>query len=98
MSGKFDPIKLNKITKKNYAKCIVFFIDVTREDFEKMLGETQTTKTLRKVRIADADFENPDGSEVKLDIDYSGKKRQGKSLVGPIVDLKQGENHIKVWG
>src|SRR5690554_5546269 len=67
------------------------------EDFEKMLGETQTTKTLKKVRIADADFETPDGSEVMLDTDYSGKKRLEKGVVGPIIDLKKGENRIKVW-
>ena len=67
------------------------------ENYEKILGEIQTTKTLKRVRVANADFENPNGSEVILDIDYLGEKRAEKSGVGPIADLQQGKNRIKVW-
>ncbi len=67
------------------------------ENYEKIRGEIQTTKTLKRVRVANADFENPNGSEVILDIDYLGEKRAEKSVVGPIADLQQGKNRIKVW-
>jgi hypothetical protein len=67
------------------------------ENYEKIRGEIQTTKTLKRVRVANADFENPNGSEVILDIDYLGEKRGEKIGVGPIAALRQGENRIKVW-
>ncbi|MFW6035073.1 MAG: right-handed parallel beta-helix repeat-containing protein [Halothermotrichaceae bacterium] len=68
------------------------------EDFEKISGEIQSTETLGKVRLADADFENPDGSDLTVDKDYTGEKRKEKNVVGPIVNLKKGKNRVKVWG
>lgn len=50
-----------------------------------------TTGNLKRVRIADADFENPDGSELKLDIDYLGEWRRERSMAGPLISLKKGE-------
>jgi len=68
------------------------------EDFGKIQGEVQTTATLNRVRIANADFENPDGSDVKVDTDYLREQRPHKGVIGPILKLKQGENRVKVWG
>ncbi|MER2060415.1 MAG: right-handed parallel beta-helix repeat-containing protein [Niallia sp.] len=68
------------------------------ENFDTILGEVQTTQTLERVRIVDANFENPDGSEVALNTDYLGELREGKSVLGPISTLKKGENYVKVWG
>ncbi|WP_078549721.1 right-handed parallel beta-helix repeat-containing protein [Litchfieldia alkalitelluris] len=68
------------------------------EDFESMLGEVQTTNTLTRVRIVDAEFNNPDGSEVTVDTDYLGEKRSENSVIGPISSLKKGQNYVKVWG
>lgn len=68
------------------------------EEFENMFGEIHTTETLGNVRLVDADFENPDGSEVTIDTDLLGEKRSEKSLPGPISQLQKGKNHIKVWG
>ncbi|WP_312096150.1 right-handed parallel beta-helix repeat-containing protein [Niallia sp.] len=68
------------------------------ENFENILGEVQTTQTLERVRIVDANFENPDGSEVAVNTDYLGEKRQEKSALGPISTLKKGKNYVKVWG
>lgn len=93
VADRFDP-KLSIIEEgdKVYLSCEL------PEDFEKMLGEVQTTKTLNRVRIVDADFENPDGSEVTVDTDYLGEKRSEKSELGPISRLQKGKNHVKVWG
>ena len=68
------------------------------ETFEGFLGEIHSTETLTRVRLADADFENPDGSAVVIDLDYTGKERSEKSVAGPIAELKKGKNRIKVWG
>ncbi|GAE26874.1 hypothetical protein JCM9140_2979 [Halalkalibacter wakoensis JCM 9140] len=68
------------------------------EDFESLLGDIHSTKTLGKARIVDADFENPDGSEVVVDKDLLGEQREEKSVLGPIANLQAGKNYIKVWG
>jgi alpha-L-arabinofuranosidase len=68
------------------------------EDFETFLGEIHSTDTLERVRIVDAEFENPDGSEVVLDTDLLGDQRKEKSVIGPIAKLKAGKNYLKIWG
>jgi hypothetical protein len=52
---------------------------------------------LSRVRIVDAEFENPDGSNVILDTDFLDVQRGEKSTLGPITLLKKGKNYIKVW-
>lgn len=68
------------------------------EEFATFLGEIHSTKTLERVRIVDAEFENPDGSEVVLDTDYLGNQRDAQSVIGPIGKLQAGKNYLKVWG
>ncbi|QAS52264.1 right-handed parallel beta-helix repeat-containing protein [Halobacillus litoralis] len=92
-ADQFDP-DLNIIEEGDE----VYLSFVLPDNFEEMLGSVQTTQTLNRVRIVDADFENPDGSEVTLDKDYLGEKRQEKSVLGPITKLQKGRNYIKVWG
>jgi alpha-L-arabinofuranosidase len=67
------------------------------EGFEKLLGEVHTSESLGRVRIVDADFENPDGSRVVLDTDYMGNQKAEKTTLGPIAGLKAGKNRVKVW-
>lgn len=67
------------------------------DSFENILGEVHSTATLERVRIADAEFESPDGSDMILDTDYLGEKRDNMSPLGPIANLKKGKNLIKVW-
>ncbi|WP_138420540.1 right-handed parallel beta-helix repeat-containing protein [Aquibacillus sediminis] len=68
------------------------------EAFANMAGEIPSTSTLPRVRMVDAEFENPDGSDVIIDADYFGEKRQQTSVLGPIAKLQPGKNHIKIWG
>ncbi|SFJ81829.1 Protein of unknown function [Halobacillus dabanensis] len=92
-ADQFDPqLSITEQGNEVYLSCVL------PDDFEKMLGEVQTTQTLNRVRIVDADFESPDGSEITLDTDYLGDKRSEKSVLGPISKLQKGKNHIKVWG
>jgi hypothetical protein len=67
------------------------------ENFESILGSIQSTSTLPRVRIVDAEFENPDGSELLLNTDFSDKEKEMKSTLGPISQFKNGLNYIKVW-
>ncbi len=67
------------------------------DSFSNHTGEVHSTATLPRVRIVDADFEQPDGSELVLDQDYLDHKTLDSSSLGPIADLKAGKNYIKVW-
>ncbi len=67
------------------------------DNFDGFPGEVHSTATLARVRIVDAEFENPDGSEVILDTDLLDRQRAEKSPVGPVRELKKGKNYIKIW-
>ncbi|RKQ31337.1 right-handed parallel beta-helix repeat-containing protein [Oceanobacillus halophilus] len=67
-------------------------------NFENVLGDIHSTKTLNRVRIVDADFVNPDGSEVTVDTDLLGIQKEKKSKLGPISNLQPGKNYVKIWG
>jgi hypothetical protein len=67
------------------------------DSYENLLGKIHSTATLERVRIVDADFENPDGSDVSLDTDFLDEQKADMSSVGPISLLKRGKNYIKVW-
>ena len=88
----FDPeISITEEEDGVYLTCCL------PEGFAEVHGEIPTTKSLKPVRVANADFENPDGSEVTLDRDYFGERRTEKSRVGPFAHLQPGRNRIKVW-
>jgi alpha-N-arabinofuranosidase len=56
--------------------------------FTALLGNTQVSK---------ADFENPDGTPLKVDTDYFGKKRSGTNpKPGPFENPGTGPFSIKV--
>ena len=57
-----------------------------------------TTELLGKVIIPNLPFENADGTEVKINTDYFGKKRNVTNpSPGPFEIVKSGKQTIKVW-
>jgi hypothetical protein len=54
---------------------------------------------LERVRFVDADFEEPDGNAVKIDVDLLGaRKEHGQTYrAGPIADLPAGTARLRVW-
>lgn len=68
------------------------------EGFDRFIHEKHGTHSLARVRIVDADFENPDGSPIILDCDFFDAPAADTSVCGPIGSLKAGKNRIKVWG
>ena len=68
------------------------------EGYDSMLGDIQTTKTLSRARIVDADFDDPEGKVVTLNIDFLGERSGEQSRVGPIGKLANGKNYVRVWG
>ncbi len=67
------------------------------EDYEDFSHAPHSTETLPRVRIVDAEFENPDGSPLILDSDYLDAPVAEKTVSGPLETLKAGKNRIRVW-
>ncbi|CAH1208014.1 hypothetical protein PAECIP111892_03033 [Paenibacillus auburnensis] len=67
------------------------------DSFDNLEGEVHTTATLPRVRIVDAEFDNPEGGELILDTDFLNEPKDGTSVLGPISLLKKGGNLIKLW-
>ena len=57
-----------------------------------------TTRLLGKAKIPNCAYENADGSLLKIDTDYFGKKRDlANPFPGPFELIKDGAQEIKVW-
>jgi hypothetical protein len=68
------------------------------ESLSKVKTRFITTSLLGKAKMPNVSYENPDGSELKIDKDFLGNKRsENAPLVGPFETLKQGKQVIKVW-
>lgn len=75
------------------------FLHINVDDsFKKVKTQLVTTELLGKAIVPNASFENPDGTPLKIDVDYFGKKRsETNPFVGPIENLREGLQVIKVW-
>lgn len=67
------------------------------KSFDNFSGEVISTAKLKRVRIVDAEFENPDGSDIILDSDFLDRQKKEKSPAGPLSELRNGKNKIKIW-
>ena len=57
-----------------------------------------TTEFLGKAKVPGCAYENPDGSSLKVDADYFGKKRNRKNpSAGPFENAGEGKTSLKVW-
>jgi len=49
-------------------------------------------------QLADQAFENPDGTPLRIDTDYFGRKRNEKNpFLGPFELSESGKQTLKVW-
>jgi hypothetical protein len=55
------------------------------------------TTCLGSVRIVDQGYENPDGTAISFDTDFTGNQRRETPVPGPFEGLKAGTNKIRVW-
>jgi hypothetical protein len=57
-----------------------------------------TTEILGKARIPKALFDNPDGTLLIVNLDYSGNPRsEQNNLAGPFVNIAGNQVSVKVW-
>ena len=89
----FDP----NVSIEEKGDEVFLHIDVD-DSFKKVKSQLITTELLGKAIAPNEAFENPDGTPLKIDVDYFGNKRsESNPSVGPIEGLKEGKQIIKVW-
>jgi hypothetical protein len=68
-------------------------------EFDRISLEPITGRDLERVRFADANFEEPDGTPAVMDVDVSGAQKSPgrRSAAGPIADLTSGDCRTQVW-
>jgi hypothetical protein len=68
-------------------------------EFDQARHEHVSGRDLARVRFADADFEERDGSPARMDVDLVGQpKKPGQQFAaGPVADLKSGPNRLRLW-
>ena len=56
-------------------------------------------RDLERVRFADADFEEPDGTPAVMDLDLTGEQKLPgrRSAAGPVAELTSGHSRTQVW-
>lgn len=71
-------------------------IDLPEEVFA-LKGKVITGKELGMTRITECGFENPDGSDVRIDTDITGAVCREMRIAGPVQDLHPGYQKVKIW-
>jgi hypothetical protein len=68
-------------------------------EFDRLRLEPVTGRDLERVRFADANFEEPDGTPAVMDVDLTGEHKQPgrRSAAGPIGGLTSGTSRTRVW-
>jgi hypothetical protein len=60
--------------------------------------EPITSALLGKAKVPNAQFENPDGTPLNIDIDYYGNTRAANIIIpGPFKTISEGDLMLKVW-
>lgn len=88
----FDPgIQLITEGDEVYLQC-------TSPDFSMERTKLVTTKLLGGTLVSKEVFDNPDGTDLEIDTDYFGKKRDYQNpSVGPFENPGSGNLKLKVW-
>ena len=71
-------------------------IEIPKEAFVKS-AKLYGTDNLTISLYSEAKYENPDGSPLMVDTDYSDNKRCENPTAGPFEGLKPGKNKILIW-
>ncbi|WP_433306458.1 right-handed parallel beta-helix repeat-containing protein [Actinoplanes sp. CA-030573] len=74
----------------------VYLVTELPAEFESSTVPAVTGRDLPRVRFADADFEEPDGSPAVMDVDLTGERRT-TGPAGPIAALGSGAARVRVW-
>ena len=102
-----DAVETNFLVDENFDAGAKLIVEKEKIYLEIALDKTWLTKQKRKLVtsqllgkaiVPDLPFENTDGSRVRVDMDYSGRKRNALNpSPGAFEVMKSGKQQIRVW-
>jgi hypothetical protein len=98
--GERDPVLLDVATASVVDEGDAVYLETRMPpEFDRALVGVVTGHNLERVRFADADFEERDGSPAVMDVDLLGvrKRHDEKSSAGPVAGLSAGRARMRVW-
>ena len=99
-AGEHDPLLLQAATASVVEEGDAVYLETKLpEEFDRARAGVVTGRDLERVRLANADFEESDGSPAVMDIDLVGtRKRRGEKFsAGPVADLASGISRVRIW-
>ena len=88
----FDP-KVKVVAEGDHV-----YLHLTLDQAVRKLNTTLvTTDLLGKLAIPGLPYEQPDGTPIRVDTDYFGKRREGSPTPGPFQDPGSGRPAFEVW-
>jgi len=95
--GEDEPLVLETATAAVVDEGEEVYLEVDLpEDFANTRFAAVTGGDLPRVRLADADFEEPDGTPAVMDVDLTGE-RKATGPAGPVASLHAGSSRVRVW-
>jgi hypothetical protein len=73
------------------------YVSFAAQELSGAQTDMVTTERLGKAKFPKAAYEQPDGSPIVVDTDYTGMQRKANPTPGPFEELKAGDNRVKVW-
>jgi hypothetical protein len=98
--GERDPILLGDATASVVDEGDAVYLETRMPpEFGRAVVGVVTGRDLERVRFADADFEERDGSPAVMDVDLLGERRRPdqKSAAGPVAGLEAGNARVRIW-
>ena len=100
IAGERDPLNLDGASASVVAEGDeVYLVTDLPEGFDGAALVPVGGRDLERVRLADAEFEERDGSPAVIDTDLTGvRKEQGRTYPpGPLAGLTAGRNRLRLW-
>jgi hypothetical protein len=96
--GETGPVLLGEATAKIVDEGAAVYLQTDLPEAFAQAGHGVVTGAdLPRVRVANADFEERDGSPAVIDVDLTGEKRAGTAAAGPIAGLTPGQGRFRLW-
>jgi hypothetical protein len=84
-----------KVSEEGRSIYLDIILDKTGPDLQTRFV---TTALLGKAKMPGEEFENPDGTPLRIDTDYFGKERsESHPMAGPFESNVSGKQHLRVW-
>jgi hypothetical protein len=99
-AGEHDALVLSDATASVAVEGDAVYLETKLPvEFDGARLEPISGRDLERVRFADADFEEPDGTPAVMDVDVTGEHKQQDrpAAAGPIADLRSGSSRTRVW-